>query len=299
MSSMTALLNNRNSCPVSRSTAQRSDGFALVPAILAAGLLALVILLVTRTVAIEIKLSRSYTSNARAEALADGLATLMSYALVAARRDQKLDRKPTADGDPFRCRINGEDAVVTMTDAAGLVDLNEASEDLLRRLLEAVGEPPAAAVKMAQAIVADRRPDAPAGATTADGSFDGGRGPFLITRELERIDGMQRQLLARLLPFVTVYSRSPGIDSRYASKEVLALGLPVDASSASPRRVVVIRATVAIGGATKASTREATIELTPLQGSGFQILDWMKSTGSIEAVRGAGASGDCLQVLMD
>ncbi|HUO53729.1 MAG TPA: type II secretion system protein GspK [Rhodoblastus sp.] len=140
----------------------------------------------------------------------------------------------THDGAPRFCALEDAVVAVAVEDESGKVDLNTAPEDLLRELFSSLlGAGPAQADDLARAVMAFRAapendlPEPPA----ADGKpFGPKRAPFQTTLELDQIAGLDSAAFHALLPFVTVYSHSGGIDPQVAPPALIAalLGAPRD-----------------------------------------------------------------------
>jgi general secretion pathway protein K len=122
---------------------------------------------------------------------------------------------------------------VAAVDEASRIDLNVASDALLKSMLVAQGIDDQRAAHVADAILDWRDADdfkRPNGAEEADYraanlKYGPANGPFETTAELARVLGMSSELYARVAPLVTVYSRQPGINPLTASRDVL-LSLP-------------------------------------------------------------------------
>ncbi len=149
-------------------------------------------------------------------------------------------RQPwAADGTPNAWAFGGAEVEVSIQDEGGKVDINTASDDLLRALLVSVewtdldgavnSLDQAGADALVDAIVDFRDPDDLRrlnGAEDDDYAAAGYRwdakdAPFEAVAELHRVFGMTAALYAQLEPLVTVYSGQPGVDPRTAPPGVL------------------------------------------------------------------------------
>ena len=180
----------------------------------------------------------------RTEALAAGNA--IAVAKVRAAADGAIDRTafeltrprvPGAwapNGAAHAWRDGEIEIAVRATDGTAKIDLNAASEILLRGLLTNVGgADPDTAAGIVDAILDWRDPDdlrRARGAEAPDYQAAGAKampanGPFETLGEVSRVLGMTPAIYARIAGSVTVYSRAAGINPATASREVL-LALP-------------------------------------------------------------------------
>jgi general secretion pathway protein K len=175
--------------------------------------------------------ARNALSLAQARAAADGAVERVAFEL---QRPRNLSDAWFPDGQPRRWQ-DGEIAIVaTAVDESAKIDLNTASEPLLKGLLMVVGglaEPEAQ--RLVDAIVDWRDADElsrPNGAEAteyraANRSYRPTNWPFEAVGELQRVLGMTPALFSRLAPHLTVYSWQAGVNSATASREVL-LSIP-------------------------------------------------------------------------
>jgi general secretion pathway protein K len=174
--------------------------------------------------------ARNAISLAQARAMADGAVERALYELSRPR----LPDAWTPDGLPHRWTDNGAQLLVTAVDETSKIDLNSASEALLKGLMTQVGELDAdAAAHVVDAILDWRDADdlrRPNGAEQAEYraanlKYGPGNAPFESVGELGRVLGVTPELYARLSRSLTVYSRQAGINPATAPREVL-LALP-------------------------------------------------------------------------
>lgn len=133
------------------------------------------------------------------------------------------------DGAPHDWTFEGVQVRVEMRDESAKIDVNTASEALLRGLLLSIGLPDDEASRLLDAILDWRDADSlkrPNGAEEAEYraaglSYRPGNAPFQALEELQLVLGMRPEIYRRLQPLVTVYSRLPGINPQVASREVL------------------------------------------------------------------------------
>ncbi len=175
--------------------------------------------------------ARNTMSLAQARAAADGAVERTAFELSRPRISAEAW---SADGQPHAWS-DGDIAVSAVAyDESARIDLNAASEPLLKGLLQNVGGLDAeSAQRILEAILdwhdADelRRPngaEAPeyraAGSKYVPTNF-----PFESVGELQRVLGVTPQLMANLVRALTVYSRQQGVNLATAPREVL-LALP-------------------------------------------------------------------------
>jgi general secretion pathway protein K len=175
-----------------------------------------------------------YIANS-ARALAAGDVSLQTEALVSSSLEltayqlspTKDDGRPTQGS--FRYRLSGADVAVTFVSETARIDLNAAPKELLRNFFFVLGADKEQAGEYADRIVAWRTPPAADKAETEEAlyraaglAYSPRQAPFTHVNELALVLGIPRQLVERALPFVTVFSRSPGVDVLTAAPEVIA-----------------------------------------------------------------------------
>jgi general secretion pathway protein K len=168
---------------------------------------------------------------ARAQAAAD--AGITRAVAEAYRGDLSSPDAWKRDGAPHDWSFDGVPVSIEMRDESGKIDINAASDLLLRGLLLSVGLADDEADKLLDAILDWRDPDSlkrPNGAEepeyrAAGLSYRPGNAPFQAMEELQLVLGMRPEIYRRLAPLITVYSRSPGVSPQVASRAVL-LAIP-------------------------------------------------------------------------
>jgi general secretion pathway protein K len=273
---------------------QTEAGFALVLVIWGIGLIAL--LFVTYIAAARYRAIEAFslTERTRAEAMAStgiNLAVLDVLAALAAGGDRSA--RFGADGTPVLCRLgDGSPLAIAVFDESGKVDLNTAEPELLEVLLRSVASPSdASPQQLTKAILAVREKAA------AAASSEGPAPPaFRSIFELDQIQGIGRDALRALVPLVTVHSRSPGVNPRVASADVIKALTPQRSGrevpsyfvADAPGRVFVIASEARTASGASAA-REAVVEFStePL---GRFIREWRDSGLRVlsGAVTGAG-----------
>ena len=175
--------------------------------------------------------ARNALSVAQARAAADGAVERAAFEL---QRPRNLPDVWLANGASHAWQ-EGEAAIsAAAVDESAKIDINAATEPLLRGLLQNVGgQDPESAQRLVEAIADWKDPDElrrPNGAEGADYLAAGRKqgpanAPFETTGELQRVLGMSPALFARIADSLTVYSRQRGINPVTASRDVL-LALP-------------------------------------------------------------------------
>jgi general secretion pathway protein K len=217
-------MNNR------RLSMHRQTGIALVLALWLTVLLTVIAGSFAFAMRSEALSARNAVSVAQARAAADGAIERTAYEL---QRPRMADAW-VADGQPHEWKDGEVSLKATAADETSKINLNLAGEPLLRGLVTNVGGlDPDAATKVVDAIIDWRDGDdlrRPNGAEAPDYTSAGRKylptnAPFETTSELARVLGVTPALYARIVPSVTVHSRSPGINPATASRDVL-LALP-------------------------------------------------------------------------
>ena len=179
----------------------------------------------------EAAAARNAVSSAQAQAIADGAVERTAFELLRPR----LPDSWSADGEPRRWRDGDTAIAVTAVDESSRIDLNAATDPLLKSLLVNIGGvDDATATMLVDRIVDWRDPDdlrRPQGAEEADYRAAGSRyrpanTAFESVGELSRVLGMTPEVYARIAPLLTVLSRQAGVNAATAPREVL-LALPM------------------------------------------------------------------------
>jgi general secretion pathway protein K len=212
-------------------TRARQQGIALIVVLWLTVLIAVIGSSFAYSMRGEALAARNTMSLAQARAAADGAVERTAFELSRARVSPDAW---SADGQPHT--FSDGDIVVTAVayDESARIDLNSASEPLLKGLLQQVGGLDAdSAQRELDAIVDWRDADdlkRPNGAEAPDYRAAGSKyvptnSPFESVGELQRVLGMTPELMARLAGTLTVYSRTQGINPGTAARGVL-LALP-------------------------------------------------------------------------
>lgn len=214
-----------------RKSPSRQRGVALVLVMWAAVLLTVVagsFIMERRT---ETMVVMNSVAMARVEAAAS--AGVTRAVAEAYRNDPTALDAWKRDGAPHDWSYDGIAVRVEMRDESAKIDVNTASEALLRGLLVTAGLNDDEVNHLLDAILDWRDQDPykrPNGAEEADYRAAGlsylpGNAPFQALEELQLVLGMRPELYRRLAPSLTVHSRQPGVNPQVASRDVL-LAIP-------------------------------------------------------------------------
>ncbi len=137
------------------------------------------------------------------------------------------------DAVPHDWTFGDSTVTVTMQDESGKIDINTASDLLLKGLLTTQGVAEEDAVALVDAIADWRDSDnlkrlhgaEEAEYTAAGLTYKPANAPFLALEELKLVLGMTPDLYQRLAPHITIYSRLPGVNAQIATRAVL-LAIP-------------------------------------------------------------------------
>ena len=285
---------------------RRDQGFILIPVLLILGLLAVASLILTRTVATDVKASANLLTRAEAETLSDGIARLTMRYVLANRIDGRALGAFDLDGTPLSCVTGNSIATISINSTAGLIDINAAGQDVLEKLFTGIGAP--APQTLAAAVIDFRDPDdvaLPGGAEAADylaaGLKHGPKNaPFTTVAELDQVLGMTPELYARARPLVTANSGLSVPDPAVASPGVLALSLPSELSTLPRTRHLRIRASVRRLNNPRSYTREAVVLLEARIRGGYMLKSWERSELSISPSGAIDANGlpSCIDGLL-
>lgn len=208
----------------------RDDGFALVSVIWLATLLAVIGFVFTSAVRSHVREAQARLAQAEADALAEAAVNLaLLRALAPAKPAGSI---PPTGNTVYDCVLpGGGQAHVRVNDEAGKIDLNIASDELLRALFTGLGLSREDASSRVDAIAdyrdadsnrrlngAERQDYAEAGRTTGPANA-----PFEAIEDLAGVIGFDAELVQRLRPFLTVHSRKPGLDPALAPEGLVAL----------------------------------------------------------------------------
>ena len=263
----------------------------------------------------DVNIVANSLARARLEAAADAAVQRSVFEMS---KPQQLPGRWTTDGVAQSWSYQGVAVEVGMTDESGKIDINTASDALLRGLFLAQGMKEEEAATVTDAILDWRDPDLLKrlrGAEEADYlaagySYKPANAAFQSTEELRLVMGMTPELFDKVAPLITIYSRQPGINAGIASRGVLralpgatdvlvdqyiaqreqarAAKIPVPQfAAAAPyssfaNGIVIVRA-VASGGEGNAESsfvREAVVMRLPTPKRPYTFLRWKEGTAA-------------------
>jgi general secretion pathway protein K len=213
-------------------TAASEAGYALLLVIWAIGIISLLALSFLGSVRYRVMAAANILESARAEALSEAGVNLAKLDLAFGLARGNAGALRFRPGGPMVFCTMPEQGVagIVVEDEGGKVDLNAAPPKLLAHLLNGFGATPVQAENLAAAIAdfgstatdtvledVERREYAKAGR-----SYGPKKALFETTLELDQVIGMPHEMFRRVLPYVTVHSRRPGIDPEAASPVLLA-----------------------------------------------------------------------------
>lgn len=211
-------------------TRSRQSGIALI----------LVVWVVTLLLAISGSFLYSTRTDARAMRNAADLARIEAVARAAVARALIDALKPQTQpgvwrrgAPPQAWSFEGVEVTVSLVDESARIDINTGNDALLLGALRRAGLDDVEAARLLDAILDWRDADGlrrPNGAEEPDYAAAGLSGRpanqlFQSVEELQLVLGMRPETYQRLATMVTVYSRQPGINPHFASRETL-LAIP-------------------------------------------------------------------------
>lgn len=217
-----------------RTGPNRESGLALVVVLWILVVLSMAATAFATAMRIETTIALNETTNARARALADAGVHRGILALFVFDQEQKW----AVDGSIYELTFGGGEIAISIQRETGKIDLNVASEELIKGLLQSTELDGGDAEAIGDAILDWRDEDdlrQARGAETPD--YVAGNLPYGAKNdrfdsidELQQVLGMTYRIYQRLAPAITVYSGAEGIDPAVAPRAVL-LALPdVDVS---------------------------------------------------------------------
>lgn len=203
---------------------RRGKGFALLIVIWGLGAISLLVLSFTATGRLRLQTGFNAAGAEQARLLAAAATNIAIVQLAEEQIAGGVRRGGVHDGAPAFCAI--EDAVVALSieDEGGKIDLNAASEPLLRDAFGGLaGLAPAQALAAARAVAQFRTPAIFGVAAPIAGKPFASKGaPFQSAVELDQVADLDQASAQALLPFVTVYSHADGLDPQRAPPALFA-----------------------------------------------------------------------------
>ncbi len=286
-------------------------GFVLIVVIWTAAVLALMMLSFAMTAQNFVRTTTNEVESARAEALADSGVSLAIIDLLVRRRDTAAASRFVNDGTPAACVVNNDDLIIVRVhDNGGRINLNLASDALLRAFFIGLGSEPNAADRYADTLLdyRDRDDDRrPFGAESKDYRAAGRRfgpknAPFDSLEELQQVLGFDADLIAAMSPHITIHSASAGLDPKVTREdlvEIVSRGksrslqlqlpfqsqsgrLPADFAIASDQQNFTVHseARLATGAV---YVREAVVEFSSNRATTYRIKMWRHGNRTVEA----------------
>ncbi|GLH76056.1 hypothetical protein SSBR45G_09640 [Bradyrhizobium sp. SSBR45G] len=199
-------------------------GFILVAVLWMLAALAALVVIVAQQMASSARLLRLEDEAVEADALISAGIELSAYRLLLSKEEDR----PKQGG--FRLLLGGNDIAVSYVSEAARLDLNTASQEMLENLFVVVGAERDAAKEHAERVVAWRSKPSDAAKAQAEEARYAAAGlkrvprlaPFAHVGELALVLGLPASLVDRVLPLVTVFNGSPGIDPTIAATELVA-----------------------------------------------------------------------------
>ncbi|MGC0392483.1 MULTISPECIES: type II secretion system minor pseudopilin [Bradyrhizobium] len=200
------------------------DGFILVAVLWFLAALAALIVVFSHYLSNSARVLRIDDDALQAEALVAAGVELAAYQLLMAKNEER----PRRGG--FSIRIGGDVVAVSFLTEAARVDLNAAPKEMIANLFNILGADAEAAQDHADRVVSWRTKPVDKAAARSEEALYAAAGrkygprlaPFVHVDELPLVLGPPSWLLDRVMPFVTVFSGSPGIDILAAPAEVVA-----------------------------------------------------------------------------
>ncbi len=210
-------------------TRRGERGFALVTVIWGLGLMTLLILSYLSTARLRLQTAFNLAGATRADLIADAAIGESALSLLAERDAKGVQpERPVHDGTPHICALDGAAVAISIEEESGKVDLNAASFKLLQTFFTGLGVDAREVDAIAAGIVAFRTPPDSAVASNVahadpgDKPFGLKRAPYQSVAELDQAPGVSPELYRLASRFVTVHSRSSGVDAKAAPPALFA-----------------------------------------------------------------------------
>lgn len=214
---------------MSTASSAKDEGFVLLAVLWLLAFLAALSLTLTHVVRLDVMARTRLLHKVEAQLLADSFAEYLAG--VAAREPTRATQ---SRGHIVSCRLANKPAEFSITDVAGLVDLNAAPRIVLEKLLKGVGVSLERSRSLSAAIIDFRDGDEVVSNGGAEAQqyaaarlpFAPKNAPFDTVSEIDQVFGMSTDLVQTLSPLLTVYARRPFVELTAAPDGVLrALGL--------------------------------------------------------------------------
>jgi len=201
-------------------------GMALVIVLWITALLAVMAGGFAYSMRMETRLAASMVERVQAQELAEaGVAYALAWQL-----DPESKKQWPPNGDDHAWSFGAGQLRIQVTDASGLINLNTADVELLKKLLAAAGVADGDQEQVAEAILEQRNPDGSQrlGAKPSAAGLSPRLRPagFESIEELQQIPGITPAIYARIASLATVFSEHRGVNAGLAPARVLlALGM--------------------------------------------------------------------------
>jgi len=260
---------------------RRQQGLALVLVLWLVVLLSIMATGHARNVQVETRLAARQVEATAARYVAEAAINIAIRDLL----DGDRDEPPDTSGRLLAGRVLGRNALLSIRSAAGLVDINNAGEDLLHALFVAAGADDSTGRSLAQAVLDWRDGDDLVrlyGAEDDDYRAAGLRwtardAEFTSVEELRYVIGMPAEIYEKIAPCLTVHSGLATIDLESAPEFVIDALSAAQVSTAGRQQasdtVYHITATVR-GSGTSSATAKAVVRITGDRDEPYEILEW-------------------------
>jgi general secretion pathway protein K len=208
---------------------RKRAGFALLAVVWGVGLIAILVVAFMTNGRLRLQTAHNIASATEAGFVAESAINLATLALLS-KKDAAVAAQPADaeiyDGSPRFCVLDRAAVAIAVEEEGGKIDINAAAPELLQLALVGLGLEERAARDVASSIVVFRT--APAGAEQiratpeSDKPIAPKEGLFETVLELDQVSGVTPALFRDLVPFVTVHSKSPGVDARAAPPALFA-----------------------------------------------------------------------------
>jgi general secretion pathway protein K len=216
------------------SRAQKRAGFALLAVIWGTGLIAMLVVAFMTNGRLRLQTALNVARATQAAYIAESAINLASLSLLAKRDAMSAGPdEAVSTGEPKFCVLDRAAVALTIEDEGGKIDLNAAGAELIGAALTGLGFNQNRVKDVTAAILAFRAPPEGVGAAvpaSGDKPFEPKQSLFETTFELDQVSGVDPALYRALLPFVTVYSKAPGVDPRTSPPALFAAlaGFPLE-----------------------------------------------------------------------
>lgn len=201
------------------------SGFVLIIVLWLIALLTIMALGLAYSSRQSVRSMGSLVGGTQARYLAEGGVQLAFMNLLSRQPLERL----LGDGESIFLQLPGGEVELIVNDEAGKIDLNNASPQLLARLFASFDIPEQDADALADALVDYRDEDDLLGLNGAEDPqyqaaglpWEARDSAFTDIEELQQVYGMPYWLYKALLPYVTLYGRSTGVNPEVASLQML------------------------------------------------------------------------------